>query len=370
MTEQMQAHEIVTDTEKLNRFKRVEELQAEAHDFAARCSDGHARAPEIEFLKPMMLSYSADVETPLFEWLDTREVGVGKITEHAFSQLASRLDVPASWAASDVSCPPELRADVFNWKLQHYEDDKRFLIRMRNGGPSMAYDDVVRAVLSAEFTPYDHHHLLDAIVDALDVVGGSMRFFRGHVGDELKAYLLVETVQIDTGDRDGGGLKPAVYISNSEIGGGSLRIAPAVYRSVCMNGAIFGWRQTSETFRAIHRWVTPKQMSFKVNEAIAQALQLAPEMAQRFLDTQATRLLRSRIPDLIETMSKKYGLTVAARDLWKGASQSSETLFDVINAATLTAQGRTAEEREQMEIMGGEIALAGVPSSYVTNWPF
>lgn len=292
-----------------------------------------------------------------------------EVSDRAQSQLAGRLGIPVRWIQDPEKCPPSLREIVFNWKF-HYEDSKELLMRM-NGGD-------LRAVLSDQYTPFDHLELVSAVYDALKIndMLEHVKVVKSHVGDEMSAYLIIPEINFDTGEdrpiSDGGGtggLIPAVYLSNSEVGSGSARIHGGLFRSYCTNGMIFGW-QAESSFRITHRFKNKNQIALLANEAIAEAMKLSEKGAHRFMEAQHRKILPARLDSLVNMWGSKYGIGVERAENWleavtaqSGADQP--TYADVINEATHMANRTESRQvREDLERMAGEMVFAELDPSF------
>jgi hypothetical protein len=294
---------------------------------------------------------------PLFG-AGTRQAGY--LNDNAFLQLAERFTVPAGWAFDDTRCPAPLRELVFNWKLQNVEA-KQMLLRNRNGQDG---DVTTRAVLSDRYQPYDHGALWDAVSAAVATLPEEPKvILRGPVGDDMRGYLLFEGIAFDaqaprrgTGDGGGsGGLHPAVYFSNSEVGKGRVRVAGGLYRSYCENGMIYGWREDS-ALAVTHLWSNYNHIALAVHEGIANALTQSEIAAVQMIAAMDQRIEPTSLGGILDQWAERYGLTVKSKDAWKALVTSAPSLFDVVNAATVLAHSTdSAQEVENLERMAGDL---------------
>lgn len=297
------------------------------------------------------------------------EIYNAPMLEQAQSQLAGRLKIPTRWIQDPEKCPVALRELVFNWKFEN-QNSKDYFLRLKNGN--------IRAVLSDQFTAFDHIELFDAVQNALEM-GGMLPHFelaRGRVGDTMSAYFVAKDTEFDAGlggngpmgDGGGsGGLKPAFYISNSEIGTGKTRIQGGLYRSFCKNGMILGWK-ADNAFEIIHRHINRKQIALRANEAIVEALKLSEVAAKNFIEAQHQFIAPSSIPNLINKWAGKYGLTVGQKETWLeavtiGKDRTGQVSYaDLVNEATYRSHGTEDSELAQtFERMAGEMVFAEVP---------
>ena len=292
--------------------------------------------------------------------------------EQARTQLAGRLAIPSRWIQDPEKCPRELREQVFNWKFLNAEQ-KDFFLRLRSGN--------LRAVLTEQYTPFDHADLFGAVYNALEQEDmlPHVEVLKQSLGDTMSAYIVWKGTDFNgngngrpMGDGGGtGGLKPAVYVSNSEIGTGASRIHGGLYRSFCVNGMILGW-EAKNTFQIIHRHKNRKTISLLANEAIAVALKLSEKAAVKFIESQNQFIAPSSLKSIIGKWSRKYGLTVGQNESWLETlttqvdSTGQVSYADIINEATYAANRTEDSELAQtFERMAGEMVFAELPREVV-----
>ncbi|MGH2620958.1 MAG: hypothetical protein ACRDHG_10380, partial [Anaerolineales bacterium] len=302
----------------------------------------------------------------------------GGLTRHALGQLVERLDgPPLGWVGDERHASGGLRADVVNALIRH-RDPVDLLVRHRG--------DAIRAVLSDEYSPFSHVDLVDLVggaLSALGDLGGDAMVWRPETGDELRAYLVLPRVVFgpdpgrsgpwsDTGGASGpgGGLSPAIYLSNSEIGTGKVRISGGLFRLVCSNGAI-RWEADQGGLELVHRGLSARTLGSAVADALVGALRMSEDMAAKFISSQSILLRPGKVEALARAWGDKYGLALPSIDAWRelvgweagqnGRPADAPALFDLVNAATYAAQKFGPEEREQAERMAGALLYAELP---------
>ncbi len=303
--------------------------------------------------------------------------GHGHITDHAWVQLAERIGAPSvRWLRNEDKCPEELRKLLVNWKFDN-NPEVEYLIRQktRPAAEGEGFENTVRAVLSNQYSIYDHHQFIDALEDGIATIGRPVKVFRPQVDDEMRAYVLIDGVQFDaTAERDrndpgndGGGLHPAVYISNSERGGGRVRITGGLYRSYCANGMIFGWEEKAG-MEQTHRFKSAAHMGLLVHEGIASALQMSEAGAVAFMEKRAVLMNRTSLANVVDHWGTKYGIINDDKESWLAACTATYghkeqlSMFAAINLATGMAHAtEDHEKKEALERMGGAMAMAKVP---------
>lgn len=350
-------------SQSLVEFREV----VDAHQ--AKCSDWNIESKASTFKAPWGLEASAEA-SGLFAGSNVRIDG--SLNDHAFNQLQSRLDGPGvRWLGNDAKCPADLRATIMN-ALIEARDNMRFLLRQK--------DDAFRAVLSDQYTPFDHHQLVGLVADAVEQMPSefvnSAKVHRAEVGDELRAWVLFPAITFGPDPRgQNGGLHPAIYLRNSEIGTASVRVHGGTFRAFCSNGTIYGW-ETGEAFRISHRFLSVNTMRLTIADAVVAALKMSEKAAQKFIDAQEVHLVPSKVNDLINEWAGKYGIEIDSKETWssmvKGESLSlgranDPRLFDVINGLTFAAQSRGEDERELMERMAGDLLAIPVGERYIAG---
>lgn len=293
------------------------------------------------------------------------------LNDHAWSQLCGRLDIPAEWAGADEHCAPDLREIILGHKFDNADPEKKLLVRTRENGDGLP---TCRAVLSGEYTRFDNLELVSLVREAIQAEGIQAVVLRPDVGDELRAYVVLDSIDFGArhahewhGPANGngtgggpGGMFPAIYIRNSEIGTGKVRVLGGLVRSWCSNGAVLGWKE-EDSFALTHRFSNRHLLAQRVVDAILVCLRMSEGAAERMIELTNLVYPPERIGTLVNEWAGKYGLLVESKDAWKAALDSAAaskgqiTGFDAVDWATFVAQGLQGERREQMEVMAGNM---------------
>jgi hypothetical protein len=147
------------------------------------------------------------------------------ITNLAHGQIANRLGIPkVYYDKMREEAPGLLRDNVNEWL---HKSDQRRMLRTLDGN--------VRAFLSDRYRPLDNFDLAEVVLPELQKT--DCRVVSCDV-TESHLYVKAVTDKIKTQIAKGDAVQAGMVISNSEIGCGSLRIEPLVYRLVCENGMI------------------------------------------------------------------------------------------------------------------------------------
>ena len=156
------------------------------------------------------------------------DVSMG-ITDYAHGQFAERLSIPKKYYDRMMYKDPELLVHNVNTWL-HKEPDKRMVRTLDNN---------VRAFLSSSYRPLDNYDLAETAFPILhekgcEVVSSELTETRMYV----KAILPSLTAEILGSRQKNDVVQAGIVISNSEVGAGSVKIEPMIYRLVCTNGMI------------------------------------------------------------------------------------------------------------------------------------
>ncbi len=149
------------------------------------------------------------------------------ITAHAHAQIAARLDIPAKYYNRMKAEVPELLAANVN-KWFHSKPSRR-MVRTLDGS--------MRAFLSDRYRRLDNFDLASAALPILAGMGEGIEI----VSSELtgsRMYIKAINRRLELSVKKGDVVQAGVCITNSEVGIGSLKVEPLVYRLICLNGLI------------------------------------------------------------------------------------------------------------------------------------
>ena len=148
-------------------------------------------------------------------------------TEHTHGQIAQRLNIPLKYYRRMQGSAPQLLAENVNHWFN--TNPERRMIRTLNGS--------ARAFLSDRYRRVDNYEIAETVFPALNEFGPGLKIMSVCLTDSrLYIKAVNERVQLDV--RKGDAVQAGVVISNSEIGLGSIRVEPLVFRLVCLNGMI------------------------------------------------------------------------------------------------------------------------------------
>lgn len=149
------------------------------------------------------------------------------VTDHAHSQIAARLDIPAKYYNRMKAEAPELLAANVN-KWFHNKPERR-MVRTLDGD--------IRAFLSDRYRRLDNFDLAEAVLPILAEMGEGIRIVSTEL-TESRMYIKAINERLELEVRKGDVVQAGIAISNSEVGLGALKVEPLIYRLICLNGMI------------------------------------------------------------------------------------------------------------------------------------
>lgn len=147
------------------------------------------------------------------------------LTRIAHSQIAQRLSIPQAYYDRMQSQAPDLLAtNVNTWFSKNPEQR---MVRTLDGQ--------VRAVLSHKYRALDNWDLAEL---SLPVISEAGCIVKSCALTPTHMYIKAVTPRITAEVKAGDVVQAGIVISNSEVGHGSLRVEPLIFRLVCLNGLI------------------------------------------------------------------------------------------------------------------------------------
>lgn len=145
----------------------------------------------------------------------------------AAQQIASKVGIPQKYFdRMQDEAPVLLETNVNHWFVKQPE---RRMLRTLNGN--------ARAFLGERFRPLDN---IDVATQVLpQMLNAGMEVRSAEITD-MRLYIQAVTARITGEVKKGDIVQAGVVISNSEVGCGSIRVEPLVYRLACLNGMITG----------------------------------------------------------------------------------------------------------------------------------
>lgn len=300
--------------------------------------------------------------------LDSKTYGY-QVSDIAHQQIANRLNIPYRYYQKMQSKSPTLLdANVNTWLKRNPE---RRMIRVLDGQ--------VRAFLSDRYRRLDNLELCAAVLPVIKEMKGAniescevtpTRMYLKAVNKKLKAEVTVGDV-----------VQAGLVISNSEVGLGSMRVEPLIFRVVCKNGLICKdaaqkkyhvGRQVNvseDTAYELYSEETLEQddkaFFMKVQDVVRSAVDETRFMltVEKLRETKKVPIGKDPVK-AVEVLADKFQLMVnergdVLRQLFMGDDNSRYGLMNAVTSASKLA--KTYDRATELERIGGEILALPIP---------
>ena len=295
------------------------------------------------------------------------------IGELAHQQIAARLNIPFRYYQKmQAETPDLLDENVNRWFIQNPE---RRLIRVLDGN--------VRAFLSDRYRRLDNLELCAAVLPVIQEMKGAnvescevtpSRLYLKVINKKLKAEVAVGDV-----------VQAGFVISNSEVGLGSVRVEPLVFRLVCKNGLIckdfakkkyhIGKQIDSIDDSAYELYSDEtlaqddKAFFMKVQDIVRSAVDESKFLlaVNKLRDSKNIPLTHEPVK-AVEILADKFQLSEnergdILRQLFIGGDNSRYGLINAVTAASKIA--KSYDRATELERIGGEILALPAPRNFL-----
>lgn len=271
-------------------------------------------------------------EKPLLQ-LD--KVGSFGITDLCHNQIAERTGIPTKYYQMMLANAPLLLMRNVN----HWFDNKseQRMIRTLDGN--------ARAFLSDRYRPLDNFDLCEVVLPKIQKLGCEVMSCDI---TEQRLYLKVVTQRIQAEVSKGDIVQAGLVISNSEVGCGSVKVEPLIYRLVCTNGMIandYGMKKyhigrgnggdeiegASEFYRTETRIADDKAFWLKVRDVVDATLEKVTfdKIVNKMIASKDLKI-ETNPQDVVEVVAKRMSLN---------EGESGSVLLHLINGGDLSAYG-------------------------------
>ena len=297
------------------------------------------------------------------------------VGETAHQQIAARLNIPFRYYKKmQEEAPALLDQNVNTWFSKNPE---RRMIRVLDGN--------VRAFLSDRYRRLDNLELCAAVLPVINEMKNSV--IESCEVTPTHLYLKVVNRRLKAEVRVGDVVQAGFVVSNSEVGLGSLRVEPLVFRLVCKNGLICKdlaqkkyhvGRQVNASDDSAYELYSEETLAqddktffLKVQDIIRSAVDEARFMLTVNKMREATQIPLKHDPvKSVELLADKFQLTEnergdILRQLFMGADNSRYGLVNAVTAASKIA--KTYERATDLERIGGEILSLPVPQNILPS---
>ena len=295
-----------------------------------------------------------------------RSFSVGEI---AHQQIASRLNIPFRYYQKmQVYAPELLDQNVNTWFAQSPE---RRMIRV--------LDNSVRAFMSDRYRRLDNLELCAAVLPVIN----DMKSANIESCEVTPSHLYIKVVnrKLKAEVRVGDVVQAGFVVSNSEVGLGSLRVEPLVFRLICKNGLICKdlaqkkyhvGRQVNLSDDSAYELYSDdtlaqddKAFFMKVQDIVRAAVDETKFMFTVDKMREATQIPLDHNPvKSVELLADKFLLTENERgDILRQLFMAGDnSRYGLVNAVTSASKiAKSYERTTDLERIGGEILALPVP---------
>lgn len=299
--------------------------------------------------------------------------------EWAHRQIASFTDVPQQYYQRIAKENPALLADNVNHGLEkvrqvNAEQEKSESRMLRTVGGKL------RAFVSSKYRRLDSYDLMETVMPELvknqfEVVSAEMT--------EMRFYMKAVTPRLQLDVKKGDTVQYGLVISSSDVGAGSVRIEPLIYRLVCLNGLILpqAIRKThlgkdladSDFYELLTdktRDLTDAAFWAQVRDVLKASMD--PKRFERevqMLEAASRDNIKNfNIPEVVELASRAIGVSGTKHSesvvayLANGADGAGLTRWGLINAFTFAAQQKDVAYDESVDMERAASKLIELPS--------
>lgn len=261
-----------------------------------------------------------------------------KPTDHSLQQFSIRSGVPSSSVLRELRGQEDYDqqdADVMSYlsnnALRRLDQDKVFRLRTYTDG-------TCRAFVTDKYAPIDNRWYLETLQEFMPE--GRLSHWKGDEDTIYGNILLPDTI-IDYSDDDSdyGGM---ISIGNCEIGKRRISQTPSLFRSICLNGCIWGQVKGKQIRRRHIGDIDLGALKVEIGENIEYQLPLLPNAITKFLEMREFENGDVSMKNIIAAICKdeRIGKREASEVLVQYANHENHerNLFGVINAITRAGQ--------------------------------
>lgn len=297
-----------------------------------------------------------------------------KPTSHAHSQIASYAGVPKVYYDRLREEAPELLARNVNhgFGKQHEEGGRGGKAETRM---VRTYHGDMRALVSSSYRRLDSYDMCEAVLPI--VQEKKMQVVSSEITD-TRVYIKALSPRKQTEIKKGDVVQYGLVISNSDVGAGSVRVEPLIYRLICTNGLIcdtainkkhvgrnMAGDDIQELLTAQTIDLTEKAFWAQVRDVVLASMDPKRFEAevQKLRDAADQKIQNFDIPDVVEMTMRTVGVSgddtknSIVAYLANGADGAGLTKWGLINGFTYAAQRESIsyDQSIEMERAGSKI---------------
>ena len=276
-------------------------------------------------------------------------------TDHALQQFSIRSGVPSSSVLRELRGQEDYDqqdADVMSYlannALRRLDQDKVFRLRTYPDG-------TCRAFVTDKYAPVDNRWYLETLQEFMPE--GRLSHWKGDEDTIYGNILLPDTIiDYTDDDSDYGGM---ISIGNCEIGKRRISQTPSLFRSICLNGCIWGQVKGKQIRRRHIGDIDLGALKIEIGENIEYQLPLLPNAITKFLTMRDFENGDVSMKNIIAAVCKdeRIGKRESTEVLGQYAEYENHerNLFGVINAITRAGQAFDNATWLKFDEIGGSL---------------
>ena len=277
-------------------------------------------------------------------------------TDHAIEQFSIRVKVPSSSVMRELRSQKDYDAqdaDVMTYlannALRRLDQDKIYRLRTYTDG-------TCRAFVTDKYAPIDNRWYLETLQEFLPE--GRLSHWKGDEDTIFGNVLLPDTI-MDYGTDDDSDYGGMISIGNCEIGKRRISQVPSLFRSICLNGCIWGQVSGKQIKRRHIGTIDLDALKLEIGQNIEHQLPLLPNGITKFLamrelengDVSMKSIIAAICKD--ERLGKKEAVVVL--DQYAQFENQERNLFGVVNAITRAGQEFDNTTWVKFDELGGNL---------------
>ena len=276
-------------------------------------------------------------------------------TEHSFPQLSQKCGILSSSILREMDSDPgsdmqdaETMVKIAGNALRRVKDDAKFFIRTYTDG-------TLRAMFSDKYAPINNRWYLETLKEFLP--SARLSHWKSDE-DTLWGNILIPDSMKRVAEDEDSDFGCMLSVANCEIGKRRLNLLPSIFRSICLNGNIWGAKEGVAIKRKHMGAIDLGSLKAQIGEGIKQQLPIAAAAIDKFLDTRKLAI-KSNVRDVIAVIASDAKLSVGEAQRALRAHELLEShhnnLFGVVNAITRMGQSYDPARQYDMDCLGGQL---------------
>ena len=277
-------------------------------------------------------------------------------TDWALQQFSIRSKVPSSTVIQKLRSQEDaddqdsdVMAYLANNSLRRLDQDKEYRLRTYTDG-------TCRAFVTDKYAPIDNRWYLDQLRENLPE--GRLSHWRGDEDTIFGNILLPDTI-IDYGQSDDSDYGGMLSIGNCEIGKRRISQVPSLFRSICLNGCIWGQCKGKEIKKRHIGDIDLSELSYAIYENIEAQLPLLDAGVRKLLALRELEVEEAKMQQVFATVAMDHKLTKKevseVFSQWGQFEREDRNLFGVVNAVTRAGQTLDNMSWVRFDGIGGQL---------------